>query len=384
MKLLYYSWDEVIENDIYETLIKLGIDVDTLKFPIKDKLNDIPFTMKLSSILDSTQYDYIFTTNYLPIISKVAYAYGIKYISWLFDSNSLYLYSNSIFNDTNYIFTYDYCDYKMLTNLGVKKAFYMPLAVNTSKINKLIVNSDKKYKFDVSFLGNLYANATQYDQIKNMPEYYRGYFDSIIDTQMNFYGIDLASILVTDEIYAKISNLITFNLEDELFITPREIFITFLQAKVTSIERTMLLKSIADEFSLTHFAATQSPSLINVDFGGYADYNTQMPLVFNSSKINLNITLRTIKTAIPLRCMDIMGAGGFLLSNYQQELAELFENGVDMVMYESHEDALNKIDYYLSHEKEREEIAVNGKRKIEEDFTYQKAFNKIFRECEEK
>ena len=384
MKLLYYSWDEVIENDIYETLIKLGIDVDTLKFPIKDKLNDIPFTMKLSSILDSTQYDYIFTTNYLPIISKIAYAYGIKYISWLFDSNSLYLYSNSIFNDTNHIFTYDYCDYKMLTNLGVKKAFYMPLAVNTSKINKLIVNSDKKYKFDVSFKGNLYDNVTQYDRIKNMPEYYRGYFDSIIDTQMNFYGIDLASILVTDEIYAKISNLITFNLEDELFITPKEIFITFLQAKVTSIERTMLLKSIADDFTLTHFAATQSPSLINADFGGYADYNTQMPLVFNSSKINLNITLRTIKTAIPLRCMDIMGAGGFLLSNYQQELAELFENGVDMVMYESHEDALKKIDYYLSHEKEREEIAANGKKRIEEDLTNQKAFNKIFRACEEK
>ena len=38
--------------------------------------------------------------------------------------------------------------------------------------------------------------------------------------------------------------------------------------------------------------------------------------MFANSKVNLNITLRNIKTGIPLRALDIMGAGGFLLTNY--------------------------------------------------------------------
>ena len=52
-----------------------------------------------------------------------------------------------------------------------------------------------------------------------------------------------------------------------------------------------------------------------------------MPLVFQNSKINLNITLRSIKNGIPLRAIDIMGAGGFLLTNYQNDFGLHFTDG---------------------------------------------------------
>lgn len=382
MKILYYVWNEITEEDVYEHLKKMNADVDKFDHPIIDKLNDLPFTKTLSSILDNTKYDCIYSTNYYPIISKIAYAYGIKYISWSFDSNPFVFYTNSIFNDTNYIFTYDYCDYTLLHNLGVNHVFHMPLAVNTNRINALINPSVVKYNYDVSFLGTLYNNEYNfYDQIKNMPAYNKGYIDAIINAQMDIYGADLADTLITDEFYAQISPFIQFNLEDELFITPRELFISFVRKKITVTERVKLLKEISKKYKLTHFASKSSPELNNTIFKGYANYYTEMPIIFNTSKINLNITLREIRTAIPLRCMDIMGAGGFLLSNYQPELAELFENGTEMVMYESHADALDKIEYYLSHEKEREEIAANGKRKIEKNYTYDIAFHKIFELC---
>jgi spore maturation protein CgeB len=76
--------------------------------------------------------------------------------------------------------------------------------------------------------------------------------------------------------------------------------------------------------------------------------------------------------------MDIMGAGGFLLSNYQQELAEYFEVGKELVLYDSREDLMQKIDYYLCHEEERQEIARCGQRKIEENFSYRKVLPRIF------
>ena len=96
-----------------------------------------------------------------------------------------------------------------------------------------------------------------------------------------------------------------------------------------------------------------------------------MPSVFYHSKINLNFSLRSITSGIPLRCMDILGANGFLLSNYQPELAEFFSPNEDFVFFESEYDLISKIEYYLSHEKERTEIAYNGWRKIQTNFSYE-------------
>jgi hypothetical protein len=42
-----------------------------------------------------------------------------------------------------------------------------------------------------------------------------------------------------------------------------------------------------------------------------------------------------------------MAAGGFLLSNYQPELAELFRDGEEVVMYTSMDDLKEKAGYYL-------------------------------------
>ena len=111
---------------------------------------------------------------------------------------------------------------------------------------------------------------------------------------------------------------------------------------------------------------------------GIATYENEMPVVFHESKINLNISLRSIKTGIPLRCMDIMGSHGLLLSNYQQDLVDAFIPGEEFVCYESEEDMLNKIDYLLSHEAERKEIAENGYQKVKNEYNFETVFSRIF------
>ena len=95
-----------------------------------------------------------------------------------------------------------------------------------------------------------------------------------------------------------------------------------------------------------------------------------MPEVFRRSKINLNISLRLIQSGIPLRVLDVLGCGGFLITNYQQEIAENFENGIDLVMYEDYVDLVEKVEYYLIHEEERKAIALNGYNKVRERFNF--------------
>ena len=110
---------------------------------------------------------------------------------------------------------------------------------------------------------------------------------------------------------------------------------------------------------------------------GPVKYLDEMPCVFRCSKLNLNPTLKSIQSGIPLRALDIMGAGGVLLSNFQPELAEYFEDGQDLILYSSMEEAVDKASYYLQHDELRKILAENGYRKVKEFFTYPDRIQKM-------
>lgn len=92
--------------------------------------------------------------------------------------------------------------------------------------------------------------------------------------------------------------------------------------------------------------------------------------MFSGSKINLNLSLRSIHSGIALRVLDIMACGGFVLSNWQPEIAEYFEEGKEIVTFGCVEECMDKIRYYLEHEEERRQIAAAGYRKVKRDFSY--------------
>ena len=102
-----------------------------------------------------------------------------------------------------------------------------------------------------------------------------------------------------------------------------------------------------------------------------------MPKVFKSSKINLNISLKTIRTGIPLRVLDIMACGGFVITNFQEELAEYFKLGEEIITYSNLEELYYLVDYYLKHEEERKQIAENGLKRVKEDFRFEDRMRKI-------
>ena len=89
------------------------------------------------------------------------------------------------------------------------------------------------------------------------------------------------------------------------------------------------------------------------------------------------MSLRRIQKGIPLRCMDILGCEGFLLTNYQEDMLMFFEPGVDYVYYESKSDLIDKVGYYLEHEDERKMIAQSGYKKVLQNHTYEQRLLEI-------
>ena len=143
------------------------------------------------------------------------------------------------------------------------------------------------------------------------------------------------------------------------------------------MERINLLRRAGERFDVTLFSADEDDSLKNIKKQGYIDHDSKLPEVYISSKINLNITLRSITSGIPLRCMEIMCCGGFLLTNYQSELAQYFTDGEELAMFSSCEEMMEKIGFYLSHEEERIAIAKRGREKVGQLFSLEQSFETI-------
>jgi spore maturation protein CgeB len=82
------------------------------------------------------------------------------------------------------------------------------------------------------------------------------------------------------------------------------------------------------------------------------------------SKITINIHIDMAEQfAANMRLYEATGVGTMLLTDWKTNLPDLFEPGKEVVAYRSIEECVERVNYYLAHESEREEIARAGQRR---------------------
>ena len=292
------------------------------------------------------------------------------------------LYSYALINANNYVFMFDKQEYLKLKKGGINTVYYCTLPVNASIIDYLMQKPYDKNKLsaDVSFVGSLYnEDHNFFERLENLDDYTKGYLNGIMEAQLKIQGYNFIEDVLTPDILTALEKACPYTPNALGAETPSYIYANyFIDRKLTSIERQRLLASAAAHCNLKVYTLDKNAVIPNAANMGAVDYYSEMPYVFANSKINLNISLRSIQSGIPLRAMDIMGAGGFLLSNFQEDFLDCFIPDEDFVYYESEDDLNNKIDYYLSHEKERKEIALNGHKKVAQNHSFENFFNHIF------
>lgn len=85
------------------------------------------------------------------------------------------------------------------------------------------------------------------------------------------------------------------------------------------------------------------------------------------AKIVLNITrshFYGVETGVNLRIFEALAAGCFLLTDYCEELAELFVIGEEIEVFRSASELAEKVDYYLNNPEKRMAIAKRGHEKF--------------------
>lgn len=384
MHILMYRWKAYNYRDIEQTFLLLGHTVDNIEQELGSYDVSPEFERVIEEKIRGTHYDMVFTVNYFPLISNVCERTGVKYVSWTCDNPLISMYHESVFHACNYIFTFDKTNYLEFRGMGVKHIWYLPLAVDTERMDALLGAPEKperrnatqdsemrKYRGDVAFVGSLYERNS-YDKIKNrLPEYLRGYFDAVMEAQLNISGANIVEPMLTTNILEQLQEYFQLEKSEGSFSDLGLIFqTTVLGFKIAEIERRRALIELSKHYKVNVYSNSDVSDLLRIQYCGSVDYWSEMPKVFRMSKINLNFTIPNIKSGIPLRIWDVLGCGGFLLTNYQAEIPYYFKEGEDLVCFDGLEDLCEKVGYYLEHEEERKWIAWNGYRKVREKHSY--------------
>lgn len=375
MKILFIEWASYGNEDMKEAFRREGHTLVCFPFFNKDARNDASAVSGLPALLHKETPDVVFSFNYFPVVSNVCHKENIRYISWIYDSPYVMLYSYTAIHPCNTIYVFDKEVYLEFHKAGIATVHYLPMAANTERLDALTAQADTsgdgRFLYDISFIGSLYTEKHNFfERMENLSDYTKGYLNALMAAQMNVHGYNFIQETISpimEDLYQALPIMPNADgVETKEYLYAQYV----INRKITGLERNALIRSIADRHSFDLFTHDGDFSLPNVINHGPVDNYREMPLVFRRSKINLNISLRSILSGIPQRAFDIMGSGGFLLSNYQNDFPDYFTPGEHFDFYESRADLLNKIAYYLSHEEERRQIARNGHDQVAAAHTY--------------
>lgn len=377
MNILFYRYGSICEPDIIASFKHLGFNIteDTREVYNKQLLPS-DCIKGLNELLKQDTYSFVFSINFFPSVSDVCNIWGIPYLCLIVDSPVLELFSTSLANPCNKIFLFDRQLYNDFHHINPDGIFHIPLATNVrdNYATATMASAADRARFssDISFIGSLYSEKCLYNQI-TLPEKMRGYVDGLIEAQLLVYGYNFIEECVTPELieaFCKVRPEL-INFPDSMKVDTKAVIAQhIISVKVAEQERLRYLKALSEHFNVDLYTGSDTYSMPLIHNRGFAKTNTEMPIIFHQSKINLNLTAKSIRSGLSLRIFDVLGCEGFLITNYQAELPEHFNIGEDLEAYTSLDDLIGKCEYYLSHDKERREIAHNGFEKVKKYHTY--------------
>ncbi|MCR4617423.1 MAG: DUF3880 domain-containing protein [Lachnospiraceae bacterium] len=368
MRALFYRYNSICEPDYIEAFKTIGLEVSTIEIEMLAK--NLTLEKKVEILGEKVLTEkplFIFSINYFPFIAMVCEKLKYLYVCVSVDCPVVELFSTTIKSPYNRVFLFDQSQYEDVKDYNPDCIYHLPLGVDVNRIDNTIGKPDFEsinYKYDVSFVGSLYNEKDSYMDIRScLSKRTQGYCDGLIEAQLLFHGQELLEDCVTEEVIDELKKCDKNFYPAMMNVVNTDRFVAvnnYLSYHITHIDRVLFLNRIAKIADIHFFTRSDTFLLKGVNIHGGVSSLKEMPLVFRESKININHTMRAIKIGLPQRIWDVLGSGGFLLSNYQSELPKYLEIGKHLAAYETAEEAEELISYYLTHEDERLEIANAG------------------------
>lgn len=377
MEILFYRYNSICEPDILQVFTDFGITVHVEDQEMHDKhISPRKCAGKVADWIFKKPLAFVFSINFFPAISYTCEKLKVPYVCWSVDSPVPELFSNALKNSCNRIFLFDRAQYDFFSPINPDCIYYLPLAANVRRWEEIVLGMTdadfEAYGGDIAFVGSLYTEKCRYDRLA-LSDHTRGFVDGLMEAQLKVFGCNFIPEVLTEEVIREIADADPdFYKSDDVYMDMSRYLAAhqYIGMKLAAVERERTLRFLSGRFRVNLYTRSDASALPKVNCRGGVNTLTEMPKVFHASRINLNITMRPIETGLSLRIWDILGCGGFLITNYQAEIPAYFEIGKDLETYETMEELAEKVHYYLTHEEERVEIAIHGYETMAKRHTY--------------
>lgn len=380
MKILYIHTDVVSDEDIRNTILEIE------KESIEYRLPEESYSEELLQLLEKNGVEVVISLKYIPLVSIVCNAMRVKYVAWICSPYDPEMYSCTMINSCNYLFIADGRVYEEFSKEGFEHIYYLPLGVNEKRMKEVLQqrNPEEDDTVDLVMMQDIFhrTEMSEYQkmQICDLKDSTRGYLEGCIACQHQLSGLPPMTSIFPPYIWEDLDG----HLPVKKNVDSVEMFAHALDAQyfnplITCADRDIHLNTLANNsyFKRTElYTKSKEYKADNVKCCPAVNYWKELPKIARRAKINLVITDRNWKSGIPQIGWDIMAAGGFLLSNVQEDYFSIFSE-ICPVLYLEERELLSKGIYYLNHTEERRKIAVELQAKVIADHTQRKRLQKM-------
>jgi spore maturation protein CgeB len=343
LKIIFLDKNYFLQEASIKALRELGHEVLALKIP-RDPSQMLQLLLK--SCIE-IKPDCIIGNNHLGFdeegkIAHILKELQIPVIFWYLDDFRFIIFNGKHHaNPFTAIFTFEEKQVFPLKKLGFENAFYLPTAASFDPDGQY---EDPQFAFlknAVTFVGNSFETT----KIRRQKSHY----NSLLSSRLSPAEMENLQHDLVHQIEKRFAN--HFPDKDSLYH-----FAAYAAAEASQIYRKHTLSHLHDKYFQIFGDDKWKELLHNAKIQPASHYETNTPKVYHHSFINLNLSSQQLENTVSMRPFDVPAAGGFLLTDWKESLADLFDVQKEIAAFHSIEEMNDKIAYFRKNPTEREKI----------------------------
>lgn len=362
----------LLARDVIDTFLMMGVNA----FPI-----DI-ISLEPGEIIDQIKKfspHFVMTINYIKGLPEICSKLGVPLIVWEIDPTLEILSKKETGKYDLFIYTYRKNRVNYFKALGFGNVWFLPLGTNPRRYRPIKPEESivEKYGADVSYVGSSMKKQAEW-ALKRAISLFKTRYSSIFPEQffieviarqmenLDFYS--LQRIIEKKLVSMGYSHI----LEDEegrkidIISCIGENIASFRRIKAVNSLENLARKKVVRVWGDEGWRDELAKSIV---YSGPAGHFHELPLIYNASAVNLDINRIYQKDIVPLRIFDILACEAFVLADDSRELGAFFRKGQEIISYRKISQIPTICEYYLKNEKERIEVAREGRNRILKEHT---------------
>ena len=385
-RILMLTSKYFLMGEILAACDRLGVPHRLLQLP-EGELGRSEFIEQLLNAVVEFKPDFVFTINHLGVdregvLADLLEQLRLPLASWFVDNPHLvlYLYSRLV-NPWTAIFTWDADNLDSLRALGFERVSYLPLGTDVQRFlppdqapaRPPLAGLPKSWDGRVAFVGNSMIS-------KVAARMGRTPFPPVL---LDDYQGIAAGFAASDErsvrAYLALAHpdlLPHFDaLENAELKLGYETMITWeatRQYRFSCVQGVLpFAPLIAGDKGWNDLIAELPGPAPAWHYHPELNYYDDLPRLYPRADVNFNCTSKQMKGAVNQRVFDVPATGSFLLTDYREQVENLFEPGREIICYHSPEEATDLARRYLASPRERQAVALAARARILAEHSYE-------------